>query len=151
MKFGHSLALLFAILPFGAVAHDYKVGDLSVAHPIAAETPQSATATVGAAYLTITNNGDAEDRLVGVSAAFPRVTIHKTTVQNEIATMQSQDSVAIPPGETVTFEPGGLHVMFMGLNGDPFTIGEEISATLTFEKAGEIDIIFVVEAIDHNH
>ncbi|PJN92451.1 hypothetical protein CNY89_29595, partial [Amaricoccus sp. HAR-UPW-R2A-40] len=36
----------------------------------------------------------------------------------------------------MTFAPGGAHVMFMGLDGDPFEVGEVIPATLVFEKAG---------------
>jgi len=43
--------------------------------------------------------------------------------------------------------------MFMGLNGDPMEIGEQVPATLVFKDAGEIDIMFNVEEIKagHNH
>ena len=30
-----------------------------------------------------------------------------------MARMRQQESVTIPPGETVSFEPGGLHLMLM--------------------------------------
>lgn len=143
--------LVLTSLPFGVAAHEYKVGDLIIDHPVAAETAQSVTATAGAAYMVITNNGDTDDTLLAVTADFPQVTLHETVIQNEIASMTRMENIVIPAGETVSLEPGGLHIMFMGLNGDPFTDGERIPATLVFEDAGAVDVVFNVEALDHNH
>ena len=58
--------------------------------------------------------------------------------------------IEIPAGETVKLKPGGLHVMFMGLE-DPLTEGENIPATLVFENAGEVEVTFNVEARDGDH
>jgi copper(I)-binding protein len=41
-----------------------------------------------------------------------------------------------------------LHVMFMGLDGDPLDVGESVPATLVFEKAGRLDVVFKVEDAD---
>ena len=148
------LASLAALLPVVALAHDYSVNDLMVMHPVAKET--TATARSSAGYFTITNNGDASDSLIGVEADFPRVMMHNTEVQDGVASMRHMDAVILEPGQTVTFEPGGFHVMFMGLS-EPMTEGEEIPATLIFENAGRLDIVFNVEKIeakdhsDHNH
>ncbi|MHA1548128.1 MAG: copper chaperone PCu(A)C, partial [Alphaproteobacteria bacterium] len=38
-------------------------------------------------------------------------------------------------------EPGGAHLMFMQLS-EQLMAGEQRAVTLTFEKAGEVDIIF---------
>ena len=130
--------------PGALAAHDYRVGSLVIAHPFALETSRSAM--TGAGYLTVSNTGANDDRLLAVSADFPRITLHGTEVDNDIATMRAQDGIPIAAGETVTLEPGGYHVMFMGLDGDPFEVGEEIPATLTFENAGDIAVIFKVEA-----
>ncbi|MEM8536501.1 MAG: copper chaperone PCu(A)C [Pseudomonadota bacterium] len=125
-------------------AHDYKVGDLVVDHPMTFATAQSAMAAGG--FMTITNNGETADRLVSVNADFPRVEIHTTEVDGDIARMMElEDGIEIPAGETVMLQPGGLHVMFMGLNGDPFEVGEEVGATLVFENAGEVEVMFKVE------
>lgn len=132
------------LLPGALAAHDYRVGELVIAHPFALETPRSAM--TGAGYLTVSNTGANDDRLLAVTADFPRVTLHGTEVANDIATMRAQDGIPIAAGETVALEPGGHHVMFMGLDGDPFELGEEIPATLTFENAGNITVIFKVEA-----
>ena len=134
----------FFCAPFAVSAHDYSVGDLVINHPVAYETPR--TAMSGAGYLTITNTGVTDDRMVAVEADFPRVMMHETEVTDGIASMIHLDHVALPAGQTVVFEPGGKHVMFMGLNGDPFEIDEEIAVRLIFEKSGAIDVIFKVEA-----
>lgn len=133
-------------VPYVATAHEYKIDGLVVDHPMARET--TATAQAGAGYLSITNTGETADRLIAVEAEFPRVMVHDTIIENDVATMKHLDGVDIAPGATVTLEPGGKHVMFMGLNGDPFEVGEKIPATLVFENAGRLDVVFNVEVID---
>lgn len=54
-------------------------------------------------------------------------------------TMVPMESVDIPAGEDVVFEPGGKHVMLMGL-AKPLAKGDSFELTLTFEKAGDITI-----------
>jgi periplasmic copper chaperone A len=56
------------------------------------------------------------------------------------------DGIVIPAGETVSLEPGGLHVMFMGLS-SPFIEGETVTVTLTFEKAGSVDVELAVGGV----
>ncbi|WP_392338892.1 copper chaperone PCu(A)C [Loktanella salsilacus] len=146
------IALSVAILPGFAMGHDYKVGDLHVEHPFARATPK--TAMTGAGYLTILNSGTEDDTLVAIEADYPRVMMHDSATVDGIATMTQMDGVTIPAGGTVSFAPGGLHVMFMGLNGDPLEAGESVPATLVFEKAGRLDVVFKVEdsgniAADH--
>ncbi|MEM7440644.1 MAG: copper chaperone PCu(A)C [Pseudomonadota bacterium] len=131
-----------------ALAHEYKVGDLTIDHPISFETPKNARA--GGGYMMITNAGDAADKLVEVRADFPQVMIHLSTVDDQgVARMEHVMALDIPAGETVELKPGGYHVMFMGLNGDPLEEGETIPATLVFEKAGEIEVVFKVEKRKH--
>ncbi len=140
------LTLALLTCPSFAVAADYAIGDLMIMHPIAFETTK--TAMSGAGYMTVTNNGDTADRIIRAEADFPRVMLHETTITDGVATMTHLEGVEIPAGATITFEPGGKHVMFMGLNGDPFEVGEEINVKLVFENAGEIDVLFEVEARD---
>ena len=130
-----------------AQAGDYMFGDLKIEHPRAFETAQNAK--VGGGYMTITNSGSADDTLVEVRVVnIPRIELHLSeTDANGVATMTKQEGgILVPAGETVTLKPGGLHVMFMGLGGDPFEVGEQISATIVFKQAGKIDIAFAVEA-----
>ena len=140
------ITVTLMVVPSFAMSHDYNVGDLIVIHPVAKTTP--ATAMTGAGYLAITNNGDTSDSLIAVEADFQRVMIHDTKVENDIASMFHIDAAEIAPGETITFAPGGKHIMFMGLGGDPFEAGETFPATLVFEKAGRLDVEFNVETLE---
>lgn len=140
------LTALLLVLPAFGHAHEYKVGDIVIHHPVARETAQ--TAMAGAGYMTITNSGDTADRLIAVEAAFPRVEIHDVKVENDVASMFQVDGVELAPGETITLQPGQKHVMFMGLNGDPFEAGEEVPARLIFEQAGAVDVVFNVETAE---
>lgn len=144
--FSFAAAAALSLLAQTAIAHEFKVGDLIIDHPMALETFQ--TAMTGAGYLSVTNSGTEEDRLIAVEADFPRVMLHTSVTTNDIVTMSEVEGIAIPAGETITLEPGGFHVMFMGLNGDPFEVGETFPATLVFEKAGRLDVVFNVEARD---
>jgi len=99
--------------------------------------------------MTIQNTGATDDILIEVRVpSIPRVEFHLSeTDANGVARMIHQaDGIPVPAGETVSLQPGGLHVMFMGLNGDPFEVDEKIDATLVFEKAGELAVTFNVEA-----
>ncbi|MEO1139566.1 MAG: copper chaperone PCu(A)C [Pseudomonadota bacterium] len=135
-------AIGLGLFAHGAKAHDYSVGDLSIVHPVAFETPKAAKS--GAGYMVIANDGDTDDTLVEVRADFPRVMIHNTEETDGIARMVHIDALNIPAGETVELAPGGYHVMFMGLGDDPLENGEEIQATLVFENAGEVEVVFQV-------
>lgn len=126
-----------------ADAHEFKAGDLTIGHPYAIETP--ATAKTAAGYFSVTNTGSTPDTLVAVEADFPRVEVHTTEVDaSGVARMVAAGPLEVGPGETVTLEPRGLHVMFMGLTA-PWTAGDEVPATLVFEKAGSVPVVFKVE------
>lgn len=75
----------------------------------------------------------------------PKVEIHQTVESDGVAQMLPVEAIEIAPGQTVTLQPGGFHVMFMGLDGRQLQEGEEVPATLVFEKAGELAVVFKVE------
>lgn len=143
MPFRAFTTLVFALgIPGLAAAEDYKVGSLVISDPVARETPS--TARTGAGYMTITNTGDTADRLIAVKADYPRVEIHDVKVEDDIASMFKIEGAEIAPGESITLQPGQKHVMFMGLDGNPFKVGDRIAATLVFEAAGDVDVVFDV-------
>lgn len=140
--------LAIIVLPLAALAHDYSAGDLKIGHPVARSA--AATAMTSAGYLTVENTGTQTDRLILVEAPFDRVEIHSvvTDAAGVTSMVRQDDGIEIAPGETLTLSPGGLHVMFMGLDGDALEVGETIPATLTFERAGKIEVVFNVEDIE---
>jgi len=148
------LAGAFALFATSAFAHDFTVGDLVIAHPMSFATAE--TARVGAGYFDVTNNGETADTLIAATADFPRVEVHKSFMDGDVARMMHmEDGVEIAPGETVSFAPGGFHIMLMGLQ-SPLVAGESFEATLTFENAGDVAIVFNIEertdaAMDHSN
>lgn len=131
-----------------AWAHDYTAGDIKVDHPwVRATAPGQPH---GAGYMTIQNQGDAADRLVSVSSdAAARVELHTIETENGVAKMrQMPDGIPVAAKGEVKLAPGGYHVMFLNLT-QPFKQDEEIPATLTFEKAGEVAVTFQVMPIGH--
>ena len=57
-----------------------------------------------------------------------------------------KDGIEIKPGETVTFNPGAYHLMFLGLK-KPIAKGPNVKGSLTFEKAGSVNVDYKVEDI----
>ncbi|WP_299412800.1 copper chaperone PCu(A)C [uncultured Sulfitobacter sp.] len=146
MKFLIHTAFAALLTTTAAFAHDYTVADLIVAHPKTFEKAQAVNVAGG--YLSIENTGSTADMLLEVQVAdIPRIELHLSeTDANGVARMTKQDGITLPAGETVTLQPGGLHVMFMGLGGTAFEEGDKINATLVFEQAGKLDVVFNVEA-----
>jgi copper(I)-binding protein len=95
----------------------------------------------GAAYLTITNNGDEADTLIGASSDAAKVMeIHDMDVEDEVMSMiHLEDGLDIPAGESVSLAPMGRHVMMIGLNYSLMP-GETVEITLTFEHAGDVTV-----------
>ncbi len=141
-----SLTTLLLLLATSAGAHDYKVGSLEINHPWTRAT--APTAKAGGGFLTITNKGNTPDRLVAArSGASDMVEIHEMKMDGNIMRMRElEKGLEIPPGATVALKPGGFHIMFMELKA-PLAKGAKIPVTLVFEKAGSIDVDFLVQDI----
>lgn len=102
-------------------------------------------ARAGAAFMTITNPGDTDDRVVSASAPISAVAeLHTHIMDGDVMRMRQVPDIAVPAGETVTLQPGGLHVMFMKLD-KPLEEGTTFPVTLTFEKAGEKTVTVTVK------
>jgi copper(I)-binding protein len=91
----------------------------------------------GAAYRALTNDGDEADQLVGATADVAEVVeIHATTTEGGSMSMQQVDGVEIPAGGEAVLEPGGLHLMLLGVTQE-LVEGDTVDITLTFEGSGE--------------
>ena len=112
-----------------AQAHSVKNDTIEVIHPHINEP--FAGARSAAAYMAISNEGATAIRLIGIeSAAAKKITLHNTEHGNDgVARMQPVAGIEIPAGETVVLEPGGLHVMLMGLTG-PLKEGDMVPVGL---------------------
>ena len=104
-------------------------------------------APVGGGFLTITNTGDSDDRLIGATSPVAgRVEVHEMSMQGDVMKMRElADGLPIPAGETVVLKPGGYHLMLMELQ-DSLSEGTMTPVTLTFERAGEVEVQLAVGA-----
>lgn len=119
------------------------------ATPILVEQPWSratpAGSTVAGGYVKLTNTGKEPDRLLGGTFARAKsVEVHIMTSEMGVMKMrQVTEGVELPPGVPVELKPGGLHLMLMGLT-EGLKAGETVKGTLTFEKAGSVDVEFAI-------
>jgi copper(I)-binding protein len=98
-----------------------------------------------AAYFVIINMGENDRLLSADSNIAERTEIHRSFLDAAgVMRMQQQEAVLIPANEKVTFEPGGLHVMFIELKQE-LVLGDRIQLRLYFEKHGEVDIDVPIE------
>lgn len=97
-------------------------------------------ATMGAAYLVIDNRDRRSDRLLSVTT--PRAEsaqVHATIRELDQVRMRRVDPLHVAAGARLVLEPGGTHVMLMGLRG-PLLPGEKLPLTLRFENGGEVTV-----------
>ena len=102
----------------------------------------------GVGYLVLTNRGSEEAKLIKiVSPVCDRIMLHRSSIdENGVARMWAVGKLQIAPGESVRFEPNGLHVMFMDLNA-PFVAGQTVPLQLTFEHQPEITVLLEVKSL----
>ena len=132
--------------PAAAAGPSFTSGVITVEQPWSRATPNGADMAVG--YLTIRNAGDAPDRLVSASSAIAgRVGPHSMVMTNGIMQMRPlPQGIEVPPHGSAVLAPNGDHLMFEALK-RPLKAEEQFPATLTFEKAGAVPVIFMVESI----
>lgn len=142
---GAVAGLLTALaLSTSALAHGVTAGEIEIIHP--AIPAPAATAKAAAGYMAIANNGSTPDRLIAVETPAAASTMLHTTEHGAdgVARMVHLPALEIPAEDIVVLEPGGMHVMLMGLTA-PLTEGEMVPATLVFEHAGRVAIEFMVD------
>jgi copper(I)-binding protein len=139
-------ALYAALAASAALAHDYTVGSLKIDHPWARATPKGAS--VGGAYMKITNSGTAPDRLIGGSSDISNsFEVHEMKMEGGVMKMRLvAGGLEIKPGQTVTFDPSGYHVMLVDLK-KQLMQGERFKATLEFAKAGKVEVDFAIAGV----
>ncbi len=144
------LYLLCGLLFSGLCAAD----TLHIEQPWARAT--AAGAEVGAAYLTVRNDGQTDQLLSVSSPASAVVEIHNMQIQDGRMQMRPVQTLTIPAGGTVQLAPGGLHLMLMKLHA-PLLEGGFIELTLNFKHAGTRTVqahiagLGAVEAPGHDH
>lgn len=144
------LATMFAAGP--SAAQQKPMGaKMKMAGKIAVENvwarASAGRAGAGAAYLTLRNTGNADDRLLSASTdVAKRAELHTHRMNGNVMRMARVEAVGVPAGKAVTLKPGGNHVMLMGLN-RKLAKGDRFPLTLTFEKSGSVTVDVAVQGI----
>ena len=101
----------------------------------------------GAAYMVIRNRGQKSIRLIAARSDLAlAVELHTHTRVDGLMRMIEVPHVEIAAGEEVAFEPGGYHIMFLGLR-DAFVEGDRHTIELVFEGRDPIEASFVVQPL----
>ena len=140
-------AALVASAVGSALAHGFKAGDLAIDHPYA--TPTRPGMTTGAVYFrAIKNNGTEPDRLLSaLTPAAATVELHRMEMDGDVMRMRAVSAVELPANTEVRLRhgtPNGHHLMLLGLKA-PLKDGDRFPVTLTFQRAGEREVMVWVQ------
>lgn len=149
--------LVFVLAAMPADAGEVRTGE-SRAGDVRVEDPWARAsigpAGNGAAYMTLVNEGDAPDTLVAVrSDLADAVELHTHSMDDGVMRMRPVDAIEIAADAPTVLEPGGLHVMLIGLR-QPLQEGETFPLTLVFEAGGEVTVdvdVVPVRGRGHGH
>lgn len=94
-------------------------------------------ASVGVVYFEVINSGPADTLLTIECPAAQRVEMHATTRTGGIMKMRPVSSADVPAGGRLSFQPGGLHAMLIGIK-QPLEEGGRLPLTLVFRRAGKL-------------
>jgi copper(I)-binding protein len=140
------LLLAVTLTTAAALAQEYAGGAVKVSRVWTREVPGGAK--VAAGFMTITNTGTQADTLIGGSVPFAGAfEVHEMKMEGGLMKMRRlEPGLVIKPGATVVLKPGSLHLMFVDLKQGPKR-GTPVKGTLIFEKAGQIEVEYKVEAL----
>jgi copper(I)-binding protein len=121
-------------------------GPLRIEAPWARATPPGGK--VAGAFVTLVNTGDAPDRLVSATSPVAgRVELHTHIKDGDVMRMREvEGGIPLPPGQTVALQPGGFHIMLLGMK-QGLAAGSSFPLTLSFEKAGSVQVDVPVETM----
>ncbi|MFM1892226.1 MAG: hypothetical protein RLZ44_1303 [Pseudomonadota bacterium] len=134
----------------GSAAEEVAVHD-AYARAVPPVVPNSA------AFMTLHNAGTADHTLVSASSpAAATVELHTHINDNGVMRMRPvEGGIAVPAGGSTELQPGGLHVMLIGLH-QPLVEGDQVELELTFEDGSTQLLTAPVRKVmaggmDHQH
>ena len=93
-----------------------------------------------AAFMQFQNSDAVEHFLVSASTpAAAVVELHTHTMDDGVMRMRQVANIPMPPNETVSLQPGGLHIMLFDLTA-PLNPGDQVPIILSFEDGSTKEI-----------
>lgn len=97
-----------------------------------------------AGYFTLRNDTDAPAQLTGASSsACGAMMLHQSKEENGVEKMLPVKRITVPAHGSVTFQPGGYHLMCMNPR-SAMVVGHEIPVILTFADGNTVAASFPV-------
>lgn len=135
-----SIVLVNGFALAGSAADEVTVSD-AYARAVPPGQPNSAS------FMMLSNGSAAGHAVVAAQSSVSRVTeLHTHTMSEGMMKMRQVEKIEIPANGTTKLEPGGLHVMLIGLTQD-LKPGDELSLTLTFEDGSSSRILVPVRML----
>ena len=138
--------LVLGLSSITPVAADGIADKVTVTDPYVRAIPPVVKTT--AAFMQL-RSSDAVERFV-VEASSPAagaVELHMHTMDDGVMRMRRIVHIHLPPDQTVSLEPGGLHIMLFDLTA-PIAPGDRIPITLTFDDGSTREISAEVRTVE---
>lgn len=100
----------------------------------------------GAVYLVIHNHTNRSDQLIGAESAVAQtVELHKSEVNDQgVMVMLKQDAINLPAGGEILMQPGGYHIMLLGLKQN-LKVGDTFQVVLKFRSHPDLTLQVTVK------
>jgi copper(I)-binding protein len=110
----------------------------------ARQAPGSDSAAV---YLSLSNTTLQPIIVVGVESPLAAHSmVHESSTSNGQSRMRMKDSIVIAPGKTVSFSPGGTHVMLSGLKRS-MSVGQTVPLVLLLADGSKVAVAALVKPL----
>lgn len=153
LTFQRGLIAAFALLiQTGALAAG-AADQIEIVNPYARAMPPGQPNS--ALFMTLKNHGNADHALVDASSPVAeRVELHNHIHDKGVMRMRRVDRIRLPAGDSTALEPGGYHVMLIGLR-QPLTPDAEVPFELSFadgsQTAAVAPVRSIVQTMEHRH
>ena len=131
------MSALRSLLVWLVLATDAAAADVEITDPWARATP--GVAANGAVYLSLINHGADTAIIATASPTAKAASLHGHEMHGDMMRMRALEYIPLGKGEEVTFAPGGLHIMLMGLAA-PLVEGEALALTLSFADGDTVNV-----------
>lgn len=105
--------------------------------------------TTSAVYGVVTNGTDETITAISASTSVATtVELHEVLMgtDGKMSMQEKEGGYEIAPGDSLTFEPGGAHIMLLGI--DPATYPDNVEVTLNFDDDSSITFDAEVRSVD---
>ena len=129
-----SVLSLFSGILFAATAAE----NMMIVDPYVRAVPPGQT--VSACFMQLKNNSSMAHAIVKASSDVAKVVeLHTHTHENGMMMMRQVEKMDIPANGETTLQPGGLHIMLIGLHNE-LKLDQKVSITLEFEDGSKKQI-----------